>query len=78
MKRFPWYGTVLLAIIVYSAIKYGLPQMIEVEESLEEFITLFAPLSAMGLLLLAAKQLYDDENPKENEEDELDDSSPEK
>lgn len=59
MSRFPWWGSVLLAVAVYCGLKYGLPSMLPDNHRLQELLELLAPLAAMALLLLAGKQLYD-------------------
>ncbi|WP_419175721.1 hypothetical protein [Desulfosediminicola sp.] len=65
MTRFPWWGSVILAIIGYLGLKYGTPQLLDPENHLSNLLPQFAPVFAMGFLLLAAKQLYDDD-PNEN------------
>lgn len=57
--RFPWWGSVLLAVISYSGLKYGLPRLVDHSSPLIALVPMLAPLSAMGFLLLAGKQLYD-------------------
>ena len=59
MKGFPWWGSVLLAICAYYGLKYWLPDLLGQDENQKAFLALLAPICAMGLLLLAAKQLYD-------------------
>lgn len=66
VNSFPWWLTVLAAIATYSGLKYILPQI----KSQNEFITTLAeigptiaPILTIGLLLLAAKQLYDKDLP---------------
>lgn len=68
MKGFPWWGSVLLAIAAYYGLKYGTPKILPADTPLADLIPLFAPLSAMGFLLLAGKQLYDDEKETEHSE----------
>lgn len=59
MNRFPWWGSVLLAILAYWGLKYGVRELLSEEHRLTGLLQLFAPLAAMALLLLAGKQLYD-------------------
>jgi len=59
MIRFPWWGSVLLAIVAYSGLKYCVPEYIGHENQLSGLFALLAPIVAMGLLLWAGKQLYD-------------------
>ena len=73
MSRFPWWISVLLAIGSYYGCKYGLVSIVGEEAPLAGLFELFAPIIAMGFLLLAAKQLYDDApGDVENEEDDAD------
>lgn len=75
-----WWVSVLLAIIVYMGFKYLVPGLIQEGSSLFNISQSgpdFAPLAAIPFLLLAAKQLYDNELPKDehtksdhNDEDE--------
>ncbi len=58
MRRFPWWGSVLLSIAAYYGLKYGIPKFADLSSSTSEFLALLAPLTAMGFLLLAGKQLY--------------------
>ena len=73
MSRFPWWISVVLAIGSYYGCKYGLVRIVGAEAPLAGLFELFAPIIAMGFLLLAAKQLYDDA-PKnvENEDNDVD------
>ena len=48
--NWPWWLSLLLAVIVYPALKYGLAG---------SPLAKLAPLVTIGFLLLAAKQLYD-------------------
>lgn len=59
MNSFPWWGSVILAIGSYYGLKYGSHYVLAPNSPLFGLIPLFAPLSAMGFLLLAGKQLYD-------------------
>lgn len=58
----PWWMHVLLSIICYCGIKYGLPffrpEIFASQES-ARFLSTAAPLCAIAFLLLAAKRLYD-------------------
>ncbi len=58
--KFPWWVSILLAIASYYSCKYGLVTIVGEEAPLTGLFELFAPIIAMGFLLLAAKQLYDD------------------
>lgn len=69
MNRFPWWFSVLLAILCYYSLKYGLPQLIAADERLSDLLSLLAPISAIGFLLLAAKQLYDGDKTEESEKE---------
>jgi hypothetical protein len=77
--KWPWWISVLLSILSYCGLKYGLP-LIAGEKALpEDFIKMLAPLTAMGFLLLAAKQLYDIPPAEEGypgKENDEDDSGP--
>lgn len=66
MIRFPWWGSVILAIIGYIGLKYGVVYLLEPESRLSGLLPQFAPVVAMGLLLLAAKQLYDNDPHEED------------
>ena len=78
MSRFPWWGSVLLAILAYCSLKYGVIQLLPAEKRIVALSQLLAPLSAMGFLLLAGKQLYDnDDGGDTNEQEEHDDDTPE-
>lgn len=57
--RWSWWFSVLLSIFSYSGLKYGLPLIAGEDVLPEAFLKMLAPLTAMGFLLLAAKQLYD-------------------
>lgn len=59
MSRFPWWGSVVLAIIGYLGCKYGPLYLLDPQHRLSDLLPQFAPVVAMGFLLLAAKQLYD-------------------
>lgn len=71
--RWPWWVSVLLAVVSYTGVKYGIPALFGSEALPEEFLKLVAPITAIGFLLLSAKQLYD--IPPEEQED-TDDSPP--
>jgi hypothetical protein len=66
MRRFPWWGSVLLAILSYFGLKHGSLQIIAADSALADLLPLFAPLASMGFLLLAGKQLYDTEHKEQN------------
>ena len=58
----PWWIHVLLSILCYCAIKYGLPYFkpeIFASQESTRFLSTAAPLGAIAFLLLAAKRLYD-------------------
>ncbi len=74
MKKFPWWGSVLLAIASYFGLKNGAQYILAEDSPLFGLIPLFAPLIAMGFLLLAGKQLYDDEGVQTPPSDENPDS----
>jgi len=82
-RRFPWWGTVILAIAAYCSLKYGTPLLTTGKPELDAFLQktpALAPIVTIPLLLLAAKQLYDIPSaspPEENEPDEEDDDSDE-
>ncbi len=76
MSRFPWWCSVLLAILTYCGLKYGAPKIVAGDNTLAGLLPLFAPLAAMGFLLLAGKQLYDTEH-QEQHDPEAEDASPE-
>lgn len=57
--KWPWWLSICLAILSYAGLKYGLPLLVGEEILPEEFLKLLAPLTAIGFLLLGAKQLYD-------------------
>lgn len=59
MSRFPWWGSIVLAILAYCGLKYGMVELLPDEHRLTGLFRLLAPLAAMGFLLLAGKQLYD-------------------
>lgn len=71
MKRFPWWGSVIVAIGCYYLFKYGLADLYGTGET-ADFFKLLAPLVAMGFLLLAAKQLYDTDHDWEEDAEEAD------
>jgi hypothetical protein len=60
--RLPWWGSILVAIVVYCGLKYGIPRLQLVNpilQQLSQAAPSFAPILAIPWLLLAAKQLYD-------------------
>lgn len=69
MSRFPWWGSILLAVVAYCGLKYGVGQLFPGEHRLISIFQLLAPLAAMGFLLLAGKQLYDGEQETDNRRD---------
>lgn len=65
--RLPWWGSVLLAAGIYCVLKYGVPLLHPASPGLEKLVgaaPVFAPFLTIPWLLLAAKQLYDTEQPK--------------
>jgi len=61
-RRFPWWGTIILAIAAYCSLKYGAPLLTTGKPELDAFLRqtpALAPIVTIPLLLLAAKQLYD-------------------
>jgi len=75
MNRFPWWGSVLLAILAYCGLKYGVKELFPQEHRLTGLLQLFAPLAAMAFLLLAGKQLYDHDDGESTRE--IEDAPPE-
>ena len=62
MKGIPWWFHVLLAIVCYNGLKYGLPALSKTVVAVQPFLELLptaAPLSAIVFLLIAAKELYE-------------------
>lgn len=76
MIRFPWWGSVLLAIVAYCSLKYGVVHVLSEEQHLTGLFQLFAPLAAMGFLLLAGKQLYDGEGEEQESGEQEEDTPP--
>ena len=69
----PWWVSVLLAIVSYCSLKFLVPELHLQNPTLQKLSQAapsFAPLVTIPFLLLAAKQLYDSDISKE-EEDEL-------
>jgi hypothetical protein len=65
-----WWVSVLLAIVCYSTLKYLVPELQSTSPTLEKLIEAapsFAPIVTIPLLLLAAKQLYDTDRPKDTD-----------
>ena len=66
MSRFPWWGSVVLAIGCYWGLKYGVASVLPADHRLVGLLGHLAPIAAMALLLLAGKQLYDhDDHPQD-------------
>lgn len=68
--RTPWWVSVLLAILCYCTLKYLVPQLQPASPGLARLFQAapsFAPIVTIPLLLLAAKQLYDTDTPKEKD-----------
>ena len=73
--RTPWWLSVLLAVICYCTLKYLVPQLQPTTPTLAKLIQAapsFAPIVTIPLLLLAAKQLYDTEDPEEKDSEKVD------
>jgi hypothetical protein len=69
MSRFPWWVSIVLAVLAYCGLKYGLVELLPDEHRLIGLLQLLAPLAAMGFLLLAGKQLYDGEQKADSGQD---------
>lgn len=70
--RFPWWGSVLLAVFCYCTLKYLVPGLQPTSPTMAKLIQAapsFAPIVTMPFLLLAAKQLYDTDQPKQPEDE---------
>jgi len=71
-----WWVSILLAIAVYCGLKYLVPELCTQQDSsffqLCQAAPTFAPLAAIPFLLLAGKQLYDSDIPKEEADNSLD------
>lgn len=64
LARLPWWLSICLAVASYLGLKYLLPNLalsFPVLQPLAGFLPKVAPLAAIGFLLLAAVQLYADE-----------------
>jgi len=64
--RFPWWGSILLAILIYTSMNYLLPSLTTTNQSLSVFFEIapdLAPIPTILFLLLGAKQLYDGVEP---------------
>ncbi len=71
----PWWLSVLTAIIVYSCLKYLVPNLFLENPEMQQFRLLapqLAPVLTIPFLLLGAKQLYDGVTPEKEEEMEED------
>lgn len=69
-KRMPWWVSALLAIAAYVALRHLAPLYQPANPTLAGLLAAgptIAPLVTMFLLLLAGKQLYDDEPEKKDE-----------
>lgn len=77
LARIPWWLSIGLAVASYLGLKHLLPNLAisyPAFQPLAGFMPKVAPLAAIGFLLLAAVQLYADEeepppNPEEKPED---------
>ena len=68
--RWPWWAYILLAIVVYCSLKYGVARVTTEHALLRQLIEaapVFAPILTIPLLLYAAKRLYDDTDPEEKD-----------
>lgn len=66
VKRIPWWVSVIGAIATYCTLKYILPELAPANKTLQELLQLgpvAAPVLTIPFLLLAAKQLYDNDLP---------------
>lgn len=62
LHRLPWWGFILLAIVVYCSLKYGLADFSPEHALLRQLVDaapFFAPILTIPLLLYGAKRLYD-------------------
>ncbi|MFV0437090.1 MAG: hypothetical protein ACK5PS_06835 [Desulfopila sp.] len=66
--RWPWWLSVGLAIASYCLLKYGASALLPGDHRLTGLLPLLAPLAAIGLLLLAAKQLYDTSDHRDSDQ----------
>ena len=72
-KRMPWWVSALLAIAAYVGLRHLAPLYQPANPTLADLLAAgptIAPLVTMFLLLLAGKQLYDEEPKKEDEDEE--------
>jgi hypothetical protein len=70
--RFPWWLSVLLAIGSFCTLKFVIPSLQPTNhflQTLQQIGPNAAPLTAIGFLLLAAKQLYDGGIPTDRSKD---------
>ena len=70
-SRFPWWGSVLLAVFCYCTLRYLIPGLQPTSPSMAKLIQAapaFAPVVTIPLQLLAAKQLYDTDQPEQPED----------
>ncbi len=68
----PWWGHILLAVLIYTGCKYILPNSLSQVSSLQDLANItpiFAPIGAIVFLLLAANALYRSDQKKEEPED---------
>lgn len=78
VKRTPWWVSVIGAIVTYCTLKYVLPELAPINQTLGELFQLAplaAPVLTIPFLLLAAKQLYDNDLPTKNIPDEKTDEA---
>ena len=71
-KRIPWWFSIICAITTYCTLKYVLPELAPTNQTLKDFFQLgpaAAPVLTIPFLLLAAKQLYDNDLPAEDTKD---------
>lgn len=67
--RIPWWVSIVCAIGTYCTLKYILPELQPANETLQTLCDMgptAAPVLTIPFLLLAAKQLYDDDQPKQS------------
>lgn len=65
----PWWLSVVAATVTYCLLRFVFPELSTENEQLNTFFSLapdLAPVLTIPLLLLAAKQLYDNSSPEED------------
>lgn len=72
VRRIPWWVSIVCAIGTYCSLKYIVPEIQPANETLSnlfEMGPIAAPVLTIPFLLLAAKQLYDNDLPQEDVEE---------